>query len=39
LIGHDRSIPYDRLRSEQKITPIETPWQTVGAYAGEYAVR
>jgi phthalate 4,5-dioxygenase len=36
LMGIDRSIPYDRIRSEQKVIPIEKPWQTVGAYAGEY---
>ncbi len=37
LIGHDAAIPWSRVRSEQKIVPIETPWQSVGAYAGEYA--
>jgi phthalate 4,5-dioxygenase oxygenase subunit len=36
LIGHDPSIPYDRLRSEQKILPIDAPWQQVGAFAGEF---
>ena len=39
LIGHDPSIPYERLRSEQKVIPIDAPWQQVGAYAGEYAAR
>ncbi|MFN2460380.1 MAG: Rieske 2Fe-2S domain-containing protein [Candidatus Velthaea sp.] len=37
LIGHENPIAYERLRSEQKVIPIEQPWQTVGAYAGEYA--
>ena len=36
LVGQDPSIPYDRVRSEQKIIAIDQPWQTVGAYAGEY---
>jgi len=37
-IGIDPSIPYDRIRSEQKIVPIDQPWQAVGAFGGEYAV-
>jgi phthalate 4,5-dioxygenase oxygenase subunit len=37
LIGQEAAIPFDRLRSEQKIIPIDAPWQSVGAYAGEYA--
>ncbi len=37
LIGHDPSIPLDRLRSEQLVVPLERPWQSIGAYAGEYA--
>ena len=37
LIGHDAAIPLDRLRSEQCVVPIERPWQSIGAYAGEYA--
>jgi phthalate 4,5-dioxygenase len=36
-LGLDAAIPYDRVRSEQKIIPIEQPWQSVGAFAGEYA--
>jgi phthalate 4,5-dioxygenase oxygenase subunit len=36
LIGLDPDMPYGRIRSEQKIIPIEVPWQSVGAYAGEY---
>jgi phthalate 4,5-dioxygenase len=35
-IGIDPAIRYERIRSEQKIIPIDRPWQTVGAYAGEY---
>ena len=37
LIGHDPAIPFDRLASEQRVIPIDTPWQTVGAHAGEFA--
>lgn len=36
-VGSDRTIPYDRLASEQRLIPIDQPWQTVGAFAGEYA--
>ena len=35
IVGRDPAIPYDRVRSEQKIIPIDQPWQPVGAYAGE----
>jgi len=35
-MGIDRTIPYGRIRSEQRVIPIDQPWQTVGAYAGEY---
>jgi len=37
-MGIDRSIAYGQIRSEQKVIPIDQPWQTVGAYAGEYPV-
>jgi hypothetical protein len=30
-------VAYDRLASEQRLVPIDEPWQTVGAHAGEYA--
>jgi phthalate 4,5-dioxygenase len=36
LIGLDPNLPYERIRTEQLIIPIDQPWQTVGAYAGEY---
>lgn len=36
LIGLDPDLPYDKIRTEQLIIPIDQPWQTVGAYAGEY---
>lgn len=36
-IGLDTEIAYDKLRSEQKLIPVETPWQSVGAFAGEYS--
>jgi phthalate 4,5-dioxygenase len=36
LIGLDPNLPYGKIRSEQLIIPITQPWQTVGAYAGEY---
>ncbi len=38
-IGLEMPLPYERMRSEQKIIPIDQPWQSVGAYAGEYAVH
>ena len=34
-LGIDPGIPYERIRSEEMIVPIETPWQAVGAFAGE----
>lgn len=34
-IGLVTPIPYERMRSEQKVIPIDQPWQTVGAFAGE----
>lgn len=36
LVGLDASIRYDCVRSEQKIIPVDQPWQSVGAFAGEY---
>jgi hypothetical protein len=36
LIGLTPGMPYDKIRSEQLVVPIEQPWQSVGAYAGEY---
>ncbi len=39
LIGQDPAIPYGRLQSEQKIVPIDAPWEQVGAFAGEFAGR
>jgi phthalate 4,5-dioxygenase oxygenase subunit len=36
LIGLDPALPHDRIRSEQLVVPIDRPWQSVGAYAGEY---
>jgi phthalate 4,5-dioxygenase oxygenase subunit len=36
LIGLDPNLPYDKIRTEQLIIPIDQPWQSVGAYAGEY---
>ena len=37
LIGHGGDVPLERLRSEQGLVPIERPWQSLGAFAGEYA--
>jgi hypothetical protein len=34
LLGHDPSFPFDRLRAEQRVIPVEEPWQSVGAYDG-----
>ena len=36
ILGRDPSIRYDRVRSEQKIIPIDQPWESVAAYAGEH---
>jgi phthalate 4,5-dioxygenase oxygenase subunit len=36
LIGLDPDLPYGKIRSEQKVVPVDEPWQSVGAYAGEY---
>jgi phthalate 4,5-dioxygenase len=38
-IGLDGAVPYERIRSEQLLIPIEQPWQTVGAYADEMVPR
>ena len=35
-IGVDPSIDFQHLRSEQKIIAVEEPWQSVGAFAGEF---
>jgi phthalate 4,5-dioxygenase oxygenase subunit len=37
MTANDPSIPFERLRSEQKIIPRSQPWQSVGAHADEYA--
>jgi phthalate 4,5-dioxygenase oxygenase subunit len=34
LVG--AGVDYSKVRSEQLVVPIERPWQSVGAYAGEY---
>jgi phthalate 4,5-dioxygenase len=31
LAGHDTAIAYDRLRADQQVIPVQTPWQTLGA--------
>lgn len=31
-IGTDPAIPYDRLIADQRVIPIDVPWQRVGAY-------
>jgi phthalate 4,5-dioxygenase oxygenase subunit len=38
-IGLDKDIPYDKLRSEQKLISKDEPWQSVGAFAGEYSLE
>jgi phthalate 4,5-dioxygenase oxygenase subunit len=32
LIGHDGSVPYDRMGSEQRVIGIDESWQDVGAF-------
>ena len=34
LIGHDPSIDWGRVKSEQTIIPIDQPWQTLGTQTG-----
>jgi len=34
-LGLTDPVPYDKLRAEERIIPIDTPWQVVGAFAGE----
>lgn len=34
-LGLERPFPYERVRAEEKIVPLDVPWQTIGAYAGE----
>ena len=31
LVGQDGTVPFDRLRAEQSVIPIDRPWQTLGA--------
>jgi phthalate 4,5-dioxygenase len=38
-IGTDPAIPYPKIMSEQRVIPIDQPWQTVGAFGGEFAAR
>jgi len=35
-LGLDTRIAYETMRSEQLVIPIDQPWQSVGAFAGEY---
>jgi phthalate 4,5-dioxygenase oxygenase subunit len=34
-LGLAEPVPYARLRAEEAMIPIDAPWQTVGAFAGE----
>ena len=36
-LGLAERVAYHQLRSEEKLIPIDAPWQSVGAHAGEYA--
>jgi phthalate 4,5-dioxygenase len=38
-IGLHVSVPWTKLRSEQRIIPNDQPWQSVGVFAGEYAPK
>ncbi len=33
--GLSEPVPYERLAAEERLVPAGTPWQTVGAFAGE----
>lgn len=35
-IGLRDTVPYQRLRAEDRIVPLDSPWQAVGAFADEY---
>ena len=35
-LGLDTRVAYETMRSEQLVIPIDQPWQSVGAFAGEY---
>lgn len=35
-IGTAGDVDYPLLRSEQRVIPIDEPWQQIGAFAGEY---
>jgi phthalate 4,5-dioxygenase len=35
-IGTEGDIAYPLVRSEQRVIPIDEPWQKIGAFAGEY---
>ena len=34
-LGLDKPVPYSKLRAEETMISLDTPWQTVGAFAGE----
>jgi phthalate 4,5-dioxygenase oxygenase subunit len=34
-LGLREPVPYHRVRAEERMIPLGTPWQTVGAFAGE----
>ncbi len=34
-LGLDPAIPYERIATDERLIPIDTPWQVVGAFAGE----
>jgi phthalate 4,5-dioxygenase oxygenase subunit len=35
-LGLDPAIPYERIATDERIVPIDTPWQAVAANAGEW---
>jgi phthalate 4,5-dioxygenase oxygenase subunit len=37
-IGTEAGIDYPHLRSEQRLIDVAAPWQSVGAFAGEYTM-
>jgi phthalate 4,5-dioxygenase oxygenase subunit len=34
-LGLDPTIPYGRIATDERIVPLDTPWQAVAAFAGE----
>ncbi len=38
-IGLEKPVAYEKMMSEQAVIPVDQPWQSVGAFAGEYVAN